>query len=171
MSCSNWIEVQAIVLEKEKCIIPAIYEIDTFNCTNGLKTVISAEGSVEESCGCTTSEKDSRKNDFVWFTLIPPNHLPVFLQQLFQSGVHDVIRTCMNNQNSIIVCHTGCLVTGCWYVFQTTTRHDHLFPGESCSTWFVKLFFKNRVADEPRLMVLFFIFRQDLKTVISLLGT
>ena len=65
--------------------------------TNGLKTVIRAEDPFEGSCVCTTPVKNSSNNDFVSFTLIPPNHLPKYLQQLLRSGVHDVIRTCMNN--------------------------------------------------------------------------
>ena len=45
--------MQIIVLEKEwfiMKIVSAIDEIDTFLCTNGFKALISAEGSVIESC-------------------------------------------------------------------------------------------------------------------------
>ena len=50
--------MQAIVLEKKRFvikIIPAVDKVDSFICTNGLKTVICAEGPVEKSYGCTTS--------------------------------------------------------------------------------------------------------------------
>ena len=53
--------MQVIVLKKETFIIkviPTDDEIDTFICTNGLETVISAEDTVVESCGCTTPGKD-----------------------------------------------------------------------------------------------------------------
>ena len=61
-SCSNWVEMYAIVLEKERFmikVIPAVDEIDTFIYTNGLKMIISAEDPLIESSRCTTPGKDS----------------------------------------------------------------------------------------------------------------
>ena len=60
--------------------IPADDEIDTLLCRNRLKMVVSAEGPVVESCGCTTQGKDSWKNDFVRFTLISLNRPLVSLK-------------------------------------------------------------------------------------------
>ena len=64
--------------------------------------------------------------------------------------------------------HTGCLIAGCQDIIQTTTRHDHLFPGGSgFPAGFLKLHSDNRVANEFRFIVFFFLFRQYLESVIS----
>ena len=52
------------MFEKDRFIIkgiPTVDEIDAFLCTNGFQTIVSAEGSVVASCGCTMTGKITKR--------------------------------------------------------------------------------------------------------------
>ena len=92
--------MQVIILEKKWFIIqvvPAIDKTDTFFCTNGLKTVTSAEGPVLENCQCTIPGKVTLNNYFARLCCVPLYHHPVLLQQLLEFVVHDILGSSMNN--------------------------------------------------------------------------